>query len=137
MAPSRQSGFTLTEALITLAILSFAMTGILQLHANLLLATGLGKARSEALALAEARLETLRSVTEAAPYEPTSDSLPDLAGTNSLFELQWDIAPVEGGALYALQARVRWTDAQGTQREVWLPSRLPTRDPAWVARALE
>lgn len=137
MGSVRQAGCTLIEALVTLALLSFAMSALVRLQLDLLQATGLGKARSEALALAEARLEDLRTITQDAPYGEGPGALLDIAGSNGLFDLHWSIGPTSGGALYALEVRVRWTDAKGVQRELGLAGLAPAGDPARVGRVFD
>jgi type II secretory pathway pseudopilin PulG len=133
----RQTGCTLTEALITLAILSFGVTGVTRLQMDLLRATGQGKARTEALALAQARIEQLRTVTRPDPYATTSGSAPDLAGSNVRFELRWEINTVPGGTHYEVQVSAHWVDARGHDRDVRLDTLLPATDPAWAARTLD
>jgi hypothetical protein len=132
-----QGGCTLTEALITLAILSFGVASIVRLQLDLLLATGQGKARTEALALVEARLEQLRVVAREDPYISSSGSEIDLDGSNSRFELHWSIDPASGGVHYALQVATRWIDPRGETQELTLESLLPSSDPAWAARVFD
>jgi Tfp pilus assembly protein PilV len=134
---TRQCGCTLTEALVTLAILSFGVAGVTRLQLDLVRATGQGKARTEALALAQARLEQLRGITRPDPYLETEDAELDIHGSNSYFDLHWTIAPVPGGARYAVQVGTKWTDARGEEQEVTLDTLLPAADPAWTARTLD
>ncbi|MCW9057276.1 MAG: prepilin-type N-terminal cleavage/methylation domain-containing protein [Gammaproteobacteria bacterium] len=133
----RQRGCTLTEALVTLAILSFGIAGVAQLQLDLLRATGQGKTRTEALALAQAHIEQLRTITRPDPYGATSGSSLGLAGSNGRFDVHWTITPATGGARYAVQVSAHWTDAQGLNRQVWLDTLLPATDPAWAARTLD
>jgi Tfp pilus assembly protein PilV len=134
---TKMTGCTLTEALITLAILSFGVTGVVQLQLDLLRATGQGKARTEALALAQARMERLRTITHPDPYATTSGSAPGLAGSNGHFELRWEINTVPGGTHYEVQVSTHWVDARGNDRDVRLDTLLPATDPAWAARTLD
>ena len=133
----RQCGCTLTEALVTLAILSFGVTGIVQLQLDLLRATGQGKARTEALALALGQLEQLRAITRPEPYDTGSDHELDLVGSNGRFDLHWNIGTTSGAATYEVRTSVQWLDARGEKREVRLDTLLPATDPAWAARTLE
>jgi Tfp pilus assembly protein PilV len=134
---TRQFGCTLTEALITLAILSFGVAGVARLQLDLLRATGQGKARTEALALAEARIEQLRTITRPDPYGTTSGSELNLAGSNSRFDLQWTIDRSPSGAHYDVRVSTHWRDARGLNQEVRLDTLLPATDPAWAARTLD
>jgi Tfp pilus assembly protein PilV len=133
----RQCGCTLTEALVTLAILSFGVAGVTHLQLDLVRATGEGKARTEALALAQARLEQLRGITRPDPYPETDAVELDIHGSNSDFDLHWRIVPVAGGARYLVQVGTKWTDARGLEQEVRLDTLLPAADPAWTARTLD
>jgi Tfp pilus assembly protein PilV len=132
-----QAGCSLTEALVTLAILSFGVGGVASLQLDLLRATGEGKARAEALALAEARIEALRTITRPEAYDETSGAELDLAGSNGRFDLHWAIDPSLAGTRYGVSVSARWKDARGVNREVRLDTLLPATDPAWTARALE
>lgn len=58
---SRQRGVTLLEALVALVVLSLGLLGIAKLNAYLVATAGESKARMEALALAEQKIEDLRN----------------------------------------------------------------------------
>ena len=132
-----QRGATLTEALVTLAILSFGVTASVRLQLDLLRATDEAKARTEALVLAEARIEQLRTITRPDPYGATSASKLGIAGGNRRFDLHWSLAPVTGGARYDVTVDTRWVDTQGGNRSLRLDTLLPATDPAWAARTLD
>lgn len=58
---SRQRGITLLEALVALVVLSLGLLGIAKLNAYLVATAGESKARMEALAFAEQKVEDLRN----------------------------------------------------------------------------
>lgn len=136
-AGTRQCGATLTEVLVTLAILSFGVTGVARMQLDLLLATGQGKARTEALTLVEAKLEALRTTTQPNPYGKTSDTQSGLTGSNSIFELHWDIEPTHGGVHYKVWVGAGWEDPRGIRQELRIDTLVPATDPAWAARTLD
>ena len=58
---SKQSGFTLIEALIAFVVLSVGIVGTLLFHANLLADSNDNKSKLEAMAIAEKWMEVNRS----------------------------------------------------------------------------
>ncbi|NHA15874.1 PKD domain-containing protein [Thioalkalivibrio sp. XN279] len=60
-AGSRESGFTLVEALISIAILGFGFATTMAIHGELLGSAGENRLRSTAMSLAEAKIEELRA----------------------------------------------------------------------------
>jgi prepilin-type N-terminal cleavage/methylation domain-containing protein len=136
MGRRRQRGFTITEALITLLILAIGLAGVSRLQREVLRGFGQAKARSEALALAEQQLETLRTVTQPEAYSADdSGELLHLAGTNSRYDLHWQITPASLGDHYRLHISVQWQDPAGDQ-EITLDAIIPATDPALPARVL-
>ena len=59
--PARMHGFLLLEALLAVVIISFGLLAIAGLFTKLMSGTGISKARSEAVALAEQKQEELRN----------------------------------------------------------------------------
>ena len=68
--PMQPRGFTLVESLVTLSILGVGVAGVTRLQVDLLRAAGQAKARSEALAQVEQRLETLHGWQPGLPRRP-------------------------------------------------------------------
>lgn len=136
MAPGRQAGFTITEALITLLILAIGLAGVSRLQRETQRGFGQAKARSEALALAEQKLETLRAVTVAAPYEGNAGGQTlGLSGSNSRYDLFWRINPDVLGTSYRIRVTTRWRDQAGEQR-IMLEGTVPATDPALPGQVL-
>lgn len=136
MAPGRQAGFTITEALITLLILAIGLAGVSRLQRETQRGFGQAKARSEALALAERKLESLRTITTADPYQADdSGQAEGLAGSNSRYDLIWRITPDALAARYRIRVTVRWQDPAGEQR-ISLDGIVPATDPALPGQVL-
>jgi prepilin-type N-terminal cleavage/methylation domain-containing protein len=58
---TRQGGFTLIEAMVAMAVLSFGLLAVASFQTKLVAQSGHSKARSEAIALAQFKLDQLRS----------------------------------------------------------------------------
>jgi prepilin-type N-terminal cleavage/methylation domain-containing protein len=59
----RQTGVSLIEVMVTLAVVAFGILGIVYLQGELSSQSASNKARAEAVALAEARIEEMRNYT--------------------------------------------------------------------------
>ena len=65
---ARQSGFTLLEALIALLTTAFGMLAIAGLHTELSRGSDVAKQRSEAVRLAQKKIEELRAFQQVAAH---------------------------------------------------------------------
>jgi hypothetical protein len=79
---------------------------------------GQSKARAEALALAEAKLEELRDFateTEYATSIASSTAAETYAGTNATFAVTWTVSENTAPAFKTATANVAWSDQRGNQ----------------------
>ncbi len=136
-----QRGFTLVEVLIAFAVLAFGLLAITSFQSKLVTGSGTNKARSEAIALAQQKLDEIRSYTneptlvanlEGSDVVNSDDTFPDnvadgtyplaggiltpeeLSGINALFSRQWNVAVA--GDVADVAVTVSWEDPRlGTQ----------------------
>jgi hypothetical protein len=79
---------------------------------------GQSKARAEALALAEAKLEALRQFATESEYATSiasSTAAETHVGTNATFAVTWTVSENTAPAFKTATANVAWTDARGNQ----------------------
>lgn len=154
---TEQRGFTLIEVLVAVAVLSFGLLAIGSFHAKLINQSTHNKARTEALALAQEKLDELRNYANAhelvgklvnnpvANPAPGSeylyvDDVPTaekpyadattIDGTNATFTRSWTISRLN--ELSKAVVTVKWSDRDGAQY-VTLETDLTYRNPRGTA----
>jgi Tfp pilus assembly protein PilV len=132
----RQRGITLVEALVALAVMAFGIMGIIGVQATLRATGDLGKQRAEAVRIAQARIETVRSFSVITPplvpdgsraYDNISTTpFANVAGlsTNTTFSLSTTATDLfnapDALRAKAVTATVTWPDRAGVQQGVAL-----------------
>lgn len=151
--PSRQAGVTLIEALVALLVMSFGMVALVSLLGNLRYSGDVAKQRSEAMRLAQAELEGLRSFAvlkraagASAPrdYENDVKTLPEVqtiaaADSNTTFTLSRQVWPLVKDQTEpqgrTVSVTVAWQDRSGVEQRVNLHTVISRTDPV-VSSAL-
>ena len=138
--PRRPQGFALLEALVALLLAAFAILGIVKLQAYIAKGSGQSAARSEAVTLAQGRLEQLRAgIVSAAAFAalPAAQACGSVTGTNAVFTLCSVTSPMPDATLSAraVDLSVTWTDAQGAAQNLSLRGVLSWDDPLGQAIA--
>lgn len=125
----RPRGFVLIEALIALLIVSIGLLAISKLEGLTLSAAGEARSRSEAVTLAQKKLEELRNWvvesdfnTGVATGGPTT-----YTGTNATYSYSWTVNGSAGGSL--VQLTTTWTDRFGTPQKLDLNTLVAWDDP--------
>lgn len=150
---TRQSrGFTLIEALIAMVILASGLLAIARFQAGLVSTSGSNKARAEAIALAQEKIDAIRAYNNdsqlyanvySVAYDAsktfsddvaTDSAIPDtaesIAGTNATFSRQWSITAGATSTAAVLQMVVSWEDPKtGNTDSVTLGTDLFYRNP--------
>lgn len=135
---SATRGFALLEALIALLVAALALAAVVRLQGTITKSSGDAVARSEALTVAQQRIETLRAL--ASTRTGFDDSLAPTDGeacvdvadraTNTSFQRCETIAATAGGLdSRDVSVSVRWTDANGDAQTVVLASTIGWDDP--------
>jgi type IV pilus modification protein PilV len=153
---SRQSGFTLVEALIALLVVSFGMLALAGMQITMTRSADLAKQRSEAVRLAQLKMEQLRSfdginsgtytyganVVSSGASEticPTCTA-PLNATTNATFSRSWTVTRADGVTAATsddlqkwIRVDVSWTDRANQTQTVSLNSVIARNDPIAIS----
>jgi hypothetical protein len=130
-----QAGISLVEALIASMLTAFILLALGAYQSSTLRASGQVKTRAEALRLAEAKLEDLRSYTDASGFDGIStgsETVPAMgSGSNASFTRAWDVTPYTNAnpplteeIWKVATVTVQWTDPEGQPQIIELESTL-------------
>lgn len=132
---SRSGGFALLEALIALLVAALALAAVVRLQGAITKGSGDAVARSEALTLAQERMEQLRAQAATWPgftslaSENCADVVADRS-SNATFQRCVTVANTAGGVdSRDVTVSVQWMDANGVQQTVVLSSTIGWDDP--------
>ncbi|HEY2929581.1 type IV pilus modification protein PilV [Piscinibacter sp.] len=148
-ARSKARGFTLVEALIALLVLAFGMLAVAGFQTTLSRNSDLAKQRTEAMRLAQQKMESLRAYAQVA----TSSSTPHVTNytddvissssttqethaasstysTNATYLTTWTATSNAANTEKWLNVNVAWTDRTGQSQSVQLLSVISKFDPA-------
>ena len=148
-----QQGFTLIEAMVAFAVLAFGLLAIASFQAKLVSGSGYSKARAEAVAIAQQKLDEIRSyvneselvanlegsttvtITDAFPVDIADGTYPAVAdsidGTNAQFARQWNVALA--GDIADVAVTVSWVDPSQGAQSVVLNTSVTWRNPRGMA----
>jgi prepilin-type N-terminal cleavage/methylation domain-containing protein len=127
-------GFSLVEVLVAMAVMATGLLAVATFQSDLMSGSGTNKARSEALALAQARIEQLRNFRTRAEFDNWFASTNNayvtegtFNGTNAVFTRKH---AVSGAAnVKTVEVRVEWTDRQGDAQNVALHTQVGWESP--------
>lgn len=138
-----QLGFTIVEALVALVIMGFGILSLAGMQAMLSRNADDAKQRTEAVRLAQEKIEQLRSYTGIAStlvgqgvVSSTALNWNALAGstdtisTNTTYTRTWTLGGASADPMRALTVNVGWIDRAGAAQTVALSSVLAKVDPA-------
>lgn len=135
----KQKGFTLTEALVSFAITATGLLAIVSFQAGLFTSSANNKARTEALSLAQQKIEQFKHYTHADEdnfIDNDADGVMDadgnysdavIPGQNADFTRAWDLTTV--GESKQIDVTVSWADAANETQSVSLSSEMPWISP--------
>ena len=136
--------FSLIEALIALLVLSFGMLAIAGFQVTLTRSSDLAKQRTEAVRLAQQKMESLRAYGRVDPppigspavVNYTNDvvsgppvGFPDVTTTNADFTRTWTVTANATNTEKWINVQVTWTDRTGLTQTVQLLSVISKFDP--------
>ena len=109
-----QSGFTMVELMIAVLLSAIAMSGIIALFLSQNRASGVSRHTSEASALAQDKLEKLRTMSTATGSSDTVDAQGN-AGSANMYTRTWTVSAGSGSGYSDLRVDVQWQETNGTR----------------------
>ncbi|MCW8993040.1 MAG: prepilin-type N-terminal cleavage/methylation domain-containing protein [Gammaproteobacteria bacterium] len=144
-----QRGFTMVEVMVAFAVLAFGLLAVASFQSKLVSGSGLNKARSEAISLAQQKLDEIRSYTdeptlvanlegrstpidgdqfpadvEDGDYPTTPETIP---GVNAEYQRQWNVAVA--GRVADVVVTVSWDDPRVGQQSVSINTAMTWKNP--------
>lgn len=140
---SRQRGFTLIEALISLVVMAFGMLALSGMQLSLSRNADLAKQRTEAMRLAQARIEDMRSFTGISTGTINWNGLDAIANattvTNTTYTVASTMSGVDTDSMRPVNVQVTWADRTGANQAVNIASvisQTDPRDPGFIGNPL-
>jgi type IV pilus modification protein PilV len=130
-----QAGFTLIEALIALVVMAFGMLALAGMQVTLSRSSDVAKQRTEAVRLAQRRIDELRSFTSIAVSASHPISWDGMAGstttttTNATYSIVTAFASTASAPMRPVSVTVSWTDRANEVQSVMLSSVIAKGDP--------
>jgi Tfp pilus assembly protein PilV len=141
--PKDQSGFSLTEALVAFTVIAIGLLAVASFQSGLFKQSAYNKAQTEALALAQQKIEQLKHYTladEEAYIDEDGDGVMDangnytenpITGRNAVFQRSWQLGSTNLGR--QVEVTVAWRDAENELQEVSLSADVPWISPRTAA----
>ena len=140
---SHQRGFTLVEALISLVVMAFGMLALSGMQVSLSRNADVAKQRTEAMRLAQARIEEMRSFTGISTGAVNWNGLDATANTSTTTNTTYTVAStmsgVDADAMRAVNVAVSWVDRTGAPQAINIASvisQTDPRDPGFIGNPL-
>ena len=130
---SRMGGFSLIEALISFVIIAVGMLALAKFQSASVESNTDSKVRTEALNLAQSRLEIFRSLEDEAAFQArlaTSTGVDATEGNHTRFFRSWSITRQATPDRAEVDVIVRWSDRSGTSQSVNLSSSISEVNPS-------
>lgn len=131
----KQRGFGLIEVLITVVVVAVGLLAVASMQGTFISSSGELKARSEAVKLAEAKIEEMRNHAVQADYAAIASSAnaESITGVNATFARSWAVTTPAGGPdRREVAVTVAW--GQGPEESVNLVSQIAWTD---VSKSLD
>ena len=130
----KQSGVGLVEVLVAVVIVALGLLALGSFEGNLLKSSGETKARSEAVSLAEQKIEEFRNKVQLAEHNSMASGNDTVNGTNATFIRTWTVTDVAAflptaPARKEIEVNVLWGPADDRQQVVTV-SEIAWIDPA-------
>ncbi len=137
-----QRGMVLIEAMVALVVMAAGILGVAKLNTFFIEVSGQSKARTQAVQLAEGKLEELRSLMVKTQFTAIANGTETVSGysasgvQSTTFTRSW--TKVDNGAEgRALTVSVSWADRAGTTQQVTVRSVVAWDDPGKALARIE
>jgi type IV pilus modification protein PilV len=131
----RQGGFTLVEALIALLVMAFGMLALSGMQLSLSRSSDIAKQRTEAMRLAQRKVDELRSFTSVAAgaghtivwnsFANTTETVV----TNASYTITTSLGGAVADAMRPLSVQVSWADRANEPQSIMISSVISKSDP--------
>lgn len=131
-ASRRRGGFVLIEALVALLLISLGLVAVAGLQSRSVSSAGIAKARSEAAAMSQQKIEQLRNIVLRAGFTgtPLLTGTSTVLGTNATYAMSWTVTtPNTGLEQRLVQVSTTWTDSSNATQRLDLNSLVAWDDP--------
>lgn len=143
---TNSDGFSLIEVLVSLVILSVGLIGMAKFQATVLKSGSDSQARSEAITIAQSKLEEFKSFETLDAYnniqssgdliaeaESVGDTLEfSVAGTNANYTVDWSITENNNPNYLEVTVTVAWNDSIGSAQQVSIDSIIGESNPNYT-----
>lgn len=125
----KHNGSSLIEALLCVGMIGLASLAMVKLQSQLIQSNVIANQRSEALMLAESKMEELRSFSNEGLYNALSSGGDTYSGLNASYKRSWQITENTEPAYKTINLVVNWALRDGQTGSVVLDSKIAKYDP--------
>jgi type IV pilus assembly protein PilV len=137
---SRHGGYALIEALVSMMVVAVGVLGIAKLQTVVVASSTEAKARSEAMTLAQAKIDELRNIAlQGEHYDTTGGGClagsivlsgnDTPSGVNAAYTRTWTVTPNCTPARHQILVTVAWTGTANENKSIQLNSIIAWNDP--------
>ena len=142
----KSAGFSLIEVLVAVVILSVGLIGTAKLQTAVIKSGSDSQARSEAITIAQSKLEEFKSFETLAAYSNIESSAAliaaaedegevldfSVAGTSATYSVDWSITENTAPDYLAVTVTIAWNDSMGSPQQVSLDSIIGKSNPSYT-----
>jgi Tfp pilus assembly protein PilV len=132
----RQAGFTLIEALIALLVMAFGMLSLSGMQLSLSRGSDIAKQRTEAMRLAQRKIDEYRSFTSIAAagghtivWDTLATGVTENVTTNATYAVTTNLGGAITDAMRPISVAVTWTDRGNQAQSITISSVISKSDP--------
>ncbi len=123
-----QIGSTLIEALITVSIVSIGALALVNLQSKLIRANSIAYQSSEAMVVADSKMEQLRNFASEFDYQAIESGTDTYSGVNTSYQRSWNVASYSEPEYKKIILEVTWNKRDGSQGSIILDSQIAKFD---------
>ncbi|NOQ17486.1 MAG: hypothetical protein GQ581_10545 [Methyloprofundus sp.] len=126
----KMGGFSILEALIASIVVGVGMLGLAKLQGITLANSSESRLRTDALNLAQEKIEQLRTFSNQTTYDALANAADTSVGSNATFTRNWTITGCSNAvSCQRASVTVTWVDQAGATQTVQLTSYIAQADP--------